>query len=148
MRQRILQLHERGKVTREIAQFLGFCVAAVRRVRHQFRQRGTLQPRTHLSGRRTLLTKERKQRLHQLRSARPDATLAESGAGKSSAVTIQDRKPICSWLPKRPSKPSRSSTARISFLAPNTLHDLWKCSSLPPASPCRGHNYGVKWIIV
>ena len=49
-----------------IAQFFGFCVAAVRRVRQQFRQRGTLQPRTHLSGRRTLLTKERKQRLQEV----------------------------------------------------------------------------------
>ena len=80
MRRRILQLYERGKHTREIAQFFGFCVAAVRRVRQQFRQRGTLQPRTHWSGRRTLLTKERKQRLQQLLSDQPDATLAELGA--------------------------------------------------------------------
>ena len=47
VRRRILQLYERGKSTREIAEFLGFCVAAVRRVRQQFRQRGTLQPQTH-----------------------------------------------------------------------------------------------------
>src|ERR1700680_4925475 len=80
MRRRILQLYQRGKSTREIAQFFGFCVAAVRRVRQQFRQRGTLQPQTHLSGRRTLLTKERKQRLQQLLSDRPDATLDELGA--------------------------------------------------------------------
>jgi len=44
IRQRILQLYERGKSTREIAQVFGFCVAAVRRVRQQFRQRGTLEP--------------------------------------------------------------------------------------------------------
>jgi len=80
MRKRILQLYERGKSTREIAQFFGFCVAAVRRVRQQFQQRGTLQPRTHRSGRRTLLTEERKQRLQELLSAQPDATLAELGA--------------------------------------------------------------------
>jgi len=80
VRQRILQLYERGKSSREIAQFFGFCVAAVRRVRQQFRQRGTLQPRTRLSGRRTLLTKERKQRLEELLSVQPDATLAELGA--------------------------------------------------------------------
>ena len=80
MRRRIVQLYERGKSTREIAQFFGFCVAAVRRVRQQFRQRGTLEPQTHLSGRRTLLTKERKQRLQQLLADRPDATLAELGA--------------------------------------------------------------------
>jgi len=80
VRRRILQLYERGKSTREIAQFSGFCVAAVRRVRQQFRQRNTLQPQTHLSGRRTLLTKEREQRLQELLSERPDATLAELGA--------------------------------------------------------------------
>ena len=80
IRQRILQLYERGKSTREIAQVFGFCVAAVRRVRQQFRQRGTLQPRTHRSGRRGLLTEERKQRLEKLLSERPDATLAELGA--------------------------------------------------------------------
>jgi transposase len=80
MRRRILQLYERGKGTREIAQFFGFCVAAVRRVRQQFRQRGTLQPRTHLSGRHTLFTQERKQPLQELLSDQPDATLAEWGA--------------------------------------------------------------------
>ena len=80
LRRRILQLYERGKSTREIAQLFGFCVAAVRRVRQQFRQRGTLEPRTHSSGRRTLLTDERKRRLAELLSAQPDATLAELGA--------------------------------------------------------------------
>jgi len=80
IRQRILQLYERGKSTREIGQVFGFCVAAVRRVRQQFRQRGTLQPRTHRSGRRGLLTEERKQRLEKLLSEQPDATLAELGA--------------------------------------------------------------------
>jgi len=81
IRQHILQLYERGKSTREIAQVFGFCVAAVRRVRQQFRQRGTLQPRTHRSGRRSLLTEGRKQRLERLLAAQPDATLAELGAG-------------------------------------------------------------------
>jgi transposase len=80
VRRRILQLYERNKSTREIAEFSGYCVAAVRRVRQQFRQRGTLQPQTHLCGRRTLLTEERKQRLQGLLSKQPDATLAELGA--------------------------------------------------------------------
>jgi transposase len=80
VRRRILQLYERSKSTREIAEFWGFCVAAVRRVRQQFRRRGTLQPQTHLCGRRTLLTEERKERLRKLLSEQPDATLAELGA--------------------------------------------------------------------
>jgi transposase len=81
LRQRILHLYGQAKTTREIAAYLGFCVAAVRRVRQQFKSRGTLTPQTHLSGRKTLLTAERQARLRQLVAARPDATLAELGAG-------------------------------------------------------------------
>ena len=80
IRKRILELYERGRSTREVAQFSGFCVAAVRRVRQQFRERRTVDPRTHLCGRKTLLTDEREQRLRQLLSEQPDATLAELGA--------------------------------------------------------------------
>ena len=80
IRKRILELYDRGKSTREIAQFSGFCVAAVRRVRQQYQERRTLEPQTHRCGRKTLLTEERKQRLQQLLSEQPDATLAELGA--------------------------------------------------------------------
>ena len=80
LRQRIIELYEQGRSTQEIAQFAGFCVAAVRRVRQQFRQRGTLEPQTHRCGRKTLLTAERKRRLRELLAAQPDATLAELGA--------------------------------------------------------------------
>jgi transposase len=80
LRKRILELYEQGKNTREIAQFSGFCVAAVRRVRQQFRERRTLEPQTHRCGRKTLLTEERRQRLRELLAAQPDATLAELGA--------------------------------------------------------------------
>ena len=79
-RQRIIELYERGKSTRELSEFFGFCVAAVRRVRQQFQQRGTLQPQTHRSGRKTLLTAARQARLQKLVARQPDATLAELGA--------------------------------------------------------------------
>src|SRR5271170_4958161 len=79
-RERIVRLYEQGKSTGEIAEFLGFCVAAVRRIRQQFRQRGTLEPQTHLCGRKTLLTAGRQARLQKLVAAQPDATLAELGA--------------------------------------------------------------------
>jgi transposase len=81
VRQRILQLYEQKKSTREISEFLGYCVAAVRRVRQQSKSRGTLEPQTHLCGRKTLLTAERKASLLQLVATRPEATLAELGAG-------------------------------------------------------------------
>jgi transposase len=79
-RQRIIQLYEQGKSTRDISEYFGFCVAAVRRVRQQFKQRGTLEPQTHLCGRKSLLTARRKARLEGLVVAQPDATLAELGA--------------------------------------------------------------------
>jgi transposase len=78
-RERIIHLYGQGKSTREIAEFLGFCVAAVRRVRQQFKERGSLDPQTHLCGRKTLLTTERKASLQKLVAAQPDATLAELG---------------------------------------------------------------------
>src|ERR1035441_6386355 len=80
VRERIIHLYEQGKSTAEIAAFSGFCVAAVRRVRQQFKTRGTLEPQTHLCGRKTLLTAGRKTRLQKLVDAQPDATLAELGA--------------------------------------------------------------------
>ena len=56
---------ERGLSTREIAQFSGFCIAAVRApVRQRFGERRTLEPRRPLSGRKTLLSEERKQEVY------------------------------------------------------------------------------------
>ena len=79
MRERILQLYAQGQTTAEIAAFSGFCVAAVRRVRQHFKTRGTVKPQTHLCGRKTLLTDQRKTHLQKLVAAQPDATLAELG---------------------------------------------------------------------
>ena len=65
VRQRIIHLYGQGKSTGEIAKFF-FCVAAVRRVRQRFQQRDTLEPQTHLCGRKTLLTAAREARLQKL----------------------------------------------------------------------------------
>ena len=80
VRERILHLYGQGKSTRDIAGSLGYCVAAVRRVRQQFQERGTLVPQTHRCGGKTLLSPSRKERLLRLLDRRPDATLAELGA--------------------------------------------------------------------
>ena len=115
IRKRILELYEQGKSTQEIAQFSGFCIAAVRRVRQQFRQRRTLEPRTHWCGRKTLLTEERKQRLHQLLSKQPDATLAELGARldrsfRTSTINLWLRR--LGWKLKKNSGRRRTRAAR------------------------------------
>jgi transposase len=114
-RQRIIQLYEQGKSTRDISGYFGFCVAAVRRVRQQFKQRGTLQPQTHLCGRKTLLTTERKVRLQKLVAAQPDATLAELGARmdrpfRTSTMDLWLRK--LSWTYKKNAARRRAGSAR------------------------------------
>jgi len=80
VRERIIQLYKQGNSTVEIAALSGFCVAAARRVRQRFRERGTLQPQTHLCGRKTRLSPQRRARLQKLVERRPEATLAELGA--------------------------------------------------------------------
>ena len=80
VRERIIHLYDQGHRTQEIASVLDYCVAAVRRVRQNFKQRGTLEPRTHQCGRHTLLTPARQARLQALLDQHPDATLAELGA--------------------------------------------------------------------
>jgi len=117
LRKRILELYEQGKSTREIAQFAGFCVAAVRRVRQQFRERRTLEPRTHQCGRKTLLTEARKQQLQELLSAQPDATLAELGACldrpfRTSTIDLWLRR--LGWKLKKNSGRRRTRPARRS----------------------------------
>ena len=79
IRERIIHLYQQGKSTDDIAAYFGFCGAAVRWVRQQFKERGTLRPRTHQCGRKTLLPPRRQARLQQLVAAQPDATLAELG---------------------------------------------------------------------
>jgi transposase len=80
VRERVVKLYDQGKGTAEIAASFGYCVAAVRRVRQRFKERGTVKPQTHRCGRKTLLTEPRKQRLLRLLEQRPDITLAELGA--------------------------------------------------------------------
>lgn len=90
VRERILHLYGRGKSTGEIASSLGYCVAAVRRVRQHFQARGTLEPQTHRCGRKTLLTARRRERLQTLVARQPDATLAELGAQFKRPTSTMD----------------------------------------------------------
>jgi transposase len=90
VRERILQLYEQGKGTTAIAASFGYCVAAGRRIRQHFKERGTLKPQTHRCGRKTLLSDSRKARLLQLLEQRPDATLAELGARFKRPTSTMD----------------------------------------------------------
>ena len=90
VRERILHLYDQGQNTCEIATSLGYCVAAVRRVRQHFKARGTLKPQTHRCGRKTLLTARRQERLQRLVTQQPDATLAELGAQFQRPTSTMD----------------------------------------------------------
>jgi transposase len=123
VRERIVQLYDRGKSTKELAEIFGFCIAAIRRVRQQYQDRGTLEPQTQTCGRRTLLTEKRKVRLLELLAERPDATLAELGAGLdrsfgTSTIDLWLRQ--LGWTYKKNSvrqrtKPSRRGRAKGSL---------------------------------
>jgi transposase len=77
VRERIVALYDEGEQTAEIAERLGYCPAAVRRVKQHLRERGTLEPMTHRCGRKGKFTEGVRSRLRELVAATPDATLAE-----------------------------------------------------------------------
>jgi transposase len=77
VRKRIIKLYEQGKSTEQISDSLGYSVAAIRRVRQHFKERGTLEPQTHLCGRTGYFTAERQDQLRKFLEEKPDATLSE-----------------------------------------------------------------------
>jgi transposase len=74
MRKRIVALYEQNKPTREIAELMGTCRSATRRVRQYLRERGTLEPKKGKTGYASGLTPELEQRLRELVAAEPGVT--------------------------------------------------------------------------
>ena len=86
VRQRIIALYDEGEPTKEIAEALGYCPAAVRRVKQHLRERKTLEPKVpERRGPKGKLTPELRERLRRLVAATPDATLAELRAALAKA---------------------------------------------------------------
>lgn len=77
IRERIIALYDEGEQTTEIAERVGYCPAAVRRVKQYLRERGTLEPMNQHRGRKGKFSEPVKVRLRELVAATPDATLAE-----------------------------------------------------------------------
>lgn len=118
IRTRIIALYDRGRTTAAIADALGYCVAAVRRVRQHLGERETLVPATHRCGRRGRFTPEVRAELQRLRDARRDATLAELAASLAAGPLAVRVSPstVDRWLgrhlgvtheKRRPTPPSR-----------------------------------------
>ena len=117
VRKRIIALYEQGKSTEQIASALGYCVAAVRRVRQHFRERGTLVPQTHLCGAKGQFTAERQTRVRELVAQKPDATLKELCQQMDIYVAVSTMdtwvKKLGLTFKKSPSAP-RSRSGRMS----------------------------------
>ena len=136
VRQRILHLYDQGKSTGEIAASLGYCVAAVRRVRQQFKARGTLEPQTHQCGRKTLLTARRRERLQVLVAQHPDATLAELGARFQRPTATMDL-----WL-NRLGLSCKKNAARLR--AVTARRGGTKKAVAATVGGCTGHKPGIR----
>ena len=138
-RKRILFLYEKGKSTRELSEFFGYCVAAIRRVRQQFKQRSTLKPRTNLCGRPRKLSNDQLEILRGLLSqgAAAHGWCNDLWTIKRVAEVIRKHLNIvCSqshvyniltdslgWSPQRPVTQLRERD--------NVLIEAWKIESFP-----------------
>ena len=93
----IMSAYQAGKGTKEIAAIFGRCESAVRRVKQNYRERGTADPLLHLRGRKGKFSDEIKTRLGQFVTDHPDATLKEikQRLGLDVSLSTVDR-----WLKK------------------------------------------------
>ena len=103
----IISAYRAGKGTKEISAIFGRCESAVRRVRQDERERGTVEPRLHLRGRKGKLTDELKLRLKRFVAARPDATLNEIKAQLALGVSVST---VTATRTSRASSRERAST--------------------------------------
>ncbi|MBU6410301.1 MAG: hypothetical protein KGR98_07930 [Verrucomicrobia bacterium] len=78
LRERISNSTNKAKAPPRSRRFAAFAWPPCAGCQH-FKARGTVEPQTHLCGRKTLLTARRKTRLQKLVDNQPDATLAERG---------------------------------------------------------------------
>ena len=93
----IISAYQAGKGTKEIAAIFGRCESAVRRVRQDYRERGTADPLLHLRGRKGKLTEAMKAKLQQFMADHPDATLVQIKENLKLEVSIST---IDRWLRK------------------------------------------------
>lgn len=74
MRERIIELYNQGQRTTQIADALGTCRSATRRIRQNLRERGTLEPKKGKTGYASGLTPDVERKLRELLAAEPGAT--------------------------------------------------------------------------
>lgn len=111
----IISAYQAGKGTKEISAIFGRCESAVRRVRQNYRERGTADPLLHLRGRKGKLTQDIKAQLQQFVADHPDATLAQmkKELGLDVSLSTVDR-----WLKKLGLSFKKSPSTPLSKTAP------------------------------
>lgn len=120
VRERIMKLYDQGKSTGQISAALGYCAAAIRRVRQHLKERGTLVPRTRLCGRKGYFTRERQDRLRELVREKPDATLAELCAKMDRPVAVST---MDVWVRRLGFTFKKSPSGPVSRTAPTSPGD-------------------------
>lgn len=96
-RQRIMELYEKGKKTKEIAEMLGTSRSGTRRIKQRQRERGTLEPRKPKTGYASGLTEQVRQQLCDAVAADPDATREELRDQLHLTVNVRT---VSKWLKK------------------------------------------------
>jgi transposase len=114
----IMSAYKKGKGTKEISAIFGRCESAVRRVRQNYRQRGTADPLLHLRGPKGKLTEELQGRLRRFVADHPDATLAEIKEQLELTVALST---IDRWLGKLGLSFKKSRSTPVSRIARTSL---------------------------
>lgn len=101
MRHQIVRLYEEGRSTQAIAQMLGTCKSATRRIRQNQRERGTLDPLPHGGGRAGGLTGEVEALLRSSLDGRPDLFHRELAEMLAEQLRVQvTPRTVGNWLAK------------------------------------------------
>ena len=77
VRKKIVAARERGMTIRAIAEAYGYNETSIYRLLRRYREEGSVEPQTHLRGRKPALSAQEMETLRQLIIDRPDITLAE-----------------------------------------------------------------------
>lgn len=97
VRQRIIELYDQDKTTKEIAEIFGICRSGTRRIRQRHRDTGSIEPRLGRPGRKPQLTPELSQQINDFVAAHADCTRQELKLALKLTVSLQA---ISKWLKK------------------------------------------------
>jgi len=114
IRRRVLAACDAGRGTTQVAKLFEVSPAWVRRLKQRRRELGTIAPLPHRSGPISKLDGRRKERLHKLVEAQPDATLAELRERLGLQISLGH---LCRMLRRMKLSLKKSRSSRMSRIA-------------------------------